>query len=124
MGYGHRLEGDRRVRLEDFEPVEDAGRRRRKAERNTAQRSGELIELPELLQAGRRQRVLVIRQGRDTGGKDGTIRHVAGPLDWQSRAAASFKNPTEEEFAHDFLWRAPPRFTRKRRANLQARQIP
>ena len=65
----------------------------------------ELIELQELLYAVRSQSVLVILQGRDTSGKDGMIRHVAGPLNSQSCAVASFKVPTEEELAHDFLWR-------------------
>ncbi len=65
----------------------------------------ELIELQELLYAVRSHSVLVILQGRDTSGKDGTIRHVAGPLNSQSCSVASFKVPTEEELAHDFLWR-------------------
>jgi len=62
-----------------------------------------LIELQELLYAVRLQSILVILQGRDTSGKDGTIRQVAGPLNAQSCAVASFKAPTEEELAHDFL---------------------
>ena len=51
------------------------------------------------------QSLLVILQGRDTSGKDGTIRRVMGPLNSQSCTVASFKVPTEEELAHDFLWR-------------------
>jgi PPK2 family polyphosphate:nucleotide phosphotransferase len=105
MGYAHRLEGVRRIKLEDFDPAEDAGLKRQEAEKKTARLIGELIELQELLYAVRLQSVLVILQGRDTSGKDGTIRHVAGPLDSQSCAVASFKAPTEAELAHDFLWR-------------------
>ena len=62
--------------------------------------------MQELLYAVQTESVLVILQGRDTSGKDGTIRHVAGPLNSQSCTVASFKVPTEEELAHDFLWRA------------------
>jgi PPK2 family polyphosphate:nucleotide phosphotransferase len=105
MGYAHRFESGRRIKLEDFDPGEDAGLKRQEAEKKTAQLIGELIELQELLYAVRLQSVLVILQGRDTSGKDGTIRHVAGPLNAQGYAVASFKAPTEEELAHDFLWR-------------------
>ena len=105
MGYAHRLEGKRRIKLANFDPGEDAGLKRVEAEKKTARFIEELIELQELLYAVRSQSVLVILQGRDTSGKDGTIRHVAGPLDSQSCSVASFKVPTEEELAHDFLWR-------------------
>jgi PPK2 family polyphosphate:nucleotide phosphotransferase len=105
MSYAHRLEGDRRIKLEDFDPAEDAGLKREQAETNTAQLIKELVELQEVLYAARRQSLLIILQGRDTSGKDGTIRHVAGPLNSQSCSVTSFKVPTEEELAHDFLWR-------------------
>ena len=105
MSYAHRLEGDRRIKLEDFDPSEDAGLKRDQAEKKTAELIQELVELQELLYATRRQSVLIILQGRDTSGKDGTIRHVAGPLNSQSCTVTSFKVPTEEELAHDFLWR-------------------
>jgi len=107
--YAHRLEGKRRIKLKDFDPGEDAGLQREEAEQQTAQCIAELLELQELLYAIRRQSVLIVLQGRDTSGKDGTIRHVAGPLDSQSCAVASFKAPTEEELAHDFLWRVHAR---------------
>ena len=104
-GYAHRLEGNRRIKLADFDPGDDGGIKRENAEKKTALFIEELIELQELLYAVRSHSVLVILQGRDTSGKDGTIRHVAGPLNSQSCSVASFKVPTEEELAHDFLWR-------------------
>lgn len=106
MDYAFRLEGGRPFKLEDVDPGNDAGLKRAEGEKRTADLLEELIELQELLYAARLQSLLVILQGRDTSGKDGTIRHVAGPLDSQSCAVASFKVPTEEELAHDFLWRA------------------
>jgi PPK2 family polyphosphate:nucleotide phosphotransferase len=105
MAYAHRIEGGTQIRLEDFDPAEDAGLKRKEAEKRTARLLGELIELQELLYAVQLQSVLIVLQGRDTSGKDGTIRHVAGPLNAQSCTVASFKAPTEEELAHDFLWR-------------------
>jgi PPK2 family polyphosphate:nucleotide phosphotransferase len=105
MTYAHRLDGERRIKLDDFDPDEDAGLKHEHAEKKTAELIEELVELQELLYAARRQSVLVILQGRDTSGKDGTIRHVTGPLNSQSCSVTSFKVPTEEELAHDFLWR-------------------
>src|SRR4051794_9467044 len=105
MSYAHRLEGKGKIKLKDFDAGEHAGLKREEAEEKTARLIAEVVELQELLYAAQQQSVLVILQGRDTSGKDGTIRHVAGPLDSQSCSVASFKVPTEEERAHDFLWR-------------------
>ncbi len=58
-----------------------------------------------LLWADGRHGVLLVLQGMDTAGKDGTIRHVAGPLNPQGVAVANFKRPTPEEASHDYLWR-------------------
>jgi len=106
MSYAHRVEGERRITLEAFDPGADAGLQRKEAKQQTAWLIAEVIELQALLYAVRRQSVLVILQGRDTSGKDGTIRHVMGPLDPQSCAVAAFTAPTAAERAHDFLWRA------------------
>ena len=105
MGFAHRLEGERQIKLAEFDPAEVAGLKRGQAEKKTARLIEELTGLQELLYAVQAQSVLVILQGRDTSGKDGTIRHVMGPLNSQSCTVASFKVPTEEELAHDFLWR-------------------
>lgn len=105
MGYAHRLDGEQGIKLADFDPGEHAGLKRPEAEEKTARCIEELVELQELLYAVRSQSVLIVLQGRDTSGKDGVIRHVAGPLNSQGCKVASFKGPTEEELAHDFLWR-------------------
>jgi PPK2 family polyphosphate:nucleotide phosphotransferase len=54
---------------------------------------------------GSDRRVLLILQGMDTSGKGGTLRHTVGLMDPQGVQITSFKQPTEEERAHDFLWR-------------------
>lgn len=61
--------------------------------------------LQELLYAEGRRRLLVVLQAMDTGGKDGTIRHVFEGTNPQGVKVASFKKPTPEELAHDYLWR-------------------
>jgi PPK2 family polyphosphate:nucleotide phosphotransferase len=64
-----------------------------------------LDHLQYALYAEGKRALLVVLQGRDTSGKDGTIRNVFGPLDPQSTAVTAFKAPTEPELRHDFLWR-------------------
>jgi PPK2 family polyphosphate:nucleotide phosphotransferase len=64
-----------------------------------------LEELQELLYAEHKHRLLVVLQAMDTGGKDGTIRHVFEGVNPQGVRVASFKRPTPEELAHDYLWR-------------------
>ena len=105
MGFAHRVDGGHRIKLSNFDPEDNGGLKRENGEKKTAEIIEELIDLQELLYAARLQSVLIILQGRDTSGKDGTIRHLAGPLNSQSCSVASFKVPTEEELAHDFLWR-------------------
>lgn len=57
------------------------------------------------LYAEGRRALLVVLQGRDASGKDGTLRKVFGPLDPLGLTATSFKAPTAVELKHDFLWR-------------------
>ena len=65
----------------------------------------ELNELQEMMAAAQHQALLMILQGMDTSGKDGTIRHVLSRVNPQGCIVHSFKEPTQEELAHDFLWR-------------------
>ncbi len=67
--------------------------------------SGELSKLQELLAAAQHHSLLIVLQGMDTSGKDGTIRHVLTSVNPQGCEVHSFKTPTQEEAAHDFLWR-------------------
>ena len=65
----------------------------------------ELETLQEMLYAEGKHKILIVLQATDTGGKDGTIRHVFEGVNPQGVKVASFKAPTEEELAHDYLWR-------------------
>ena len=65
----------------------------------------ELDELQNLLYAEKKTAVLIVLQGMDASGKDGTIRNVFGQLNPQGVTVQAFKAPTEEELSHDFLWR-------------------
>lgn len=65
----------------------------------------ELADLQELLYAASTHSVLVILQGMDTSGKDGTIRNVMEPVNPIGVTVTPFKVPTKKELSHDFLWR-------------------
>ncbi|MBU8899098.1 polyphosphate kinase 2 family protein [Corallococcus sp. H22C18031201] len=65
----------------------------------------ELFDLQDLQWGARLNSVLIVLQGRDTAGKDGTIKHVVGDLNPRGVAVTSFGVPTAEENEHDFLWR-------------------
>lgn len=65
----------------------------------------EISELHNLLMAERKHALLVVIQGMDAGGKDSLIRKVFGAMNPMGTHAVGFKVPTEEEAAHDFLWR-------------------
>jgi polyphosphate kinase 2 (PPK2 family) len=72
----------------------------------------ELSELQTRLWAESRQALLVVLQAKDAGGKDGVIRKVFSGLNPQGIRVEGFKAPTEEELAHDFLWRVHRRTPR------------
>lgn len=65
----------------------------------------ELSERQNLLYADNRFSLLIILQGMDASGKDGTIRHVMSGVNPQGCRVSSFKHPSEEELDHTFLWR-------------------
>ena len=69
------------------------------------QLAGELDELQNLLHAEGRRKVLLVLQGMDTSGKDGTIRWVFSRTSPLGVRVTAFKAPSEEERAHDYLWR-------------------
>ena len=66
---------------------------------------GELLDEQRKLMAQNRRSLLVVMQGLDACGKDGTIRALSPGLDGSGCRVTSFKNPSSEELDHDFLWR-------------------
>jgi PPK2 family polyphosphate:nucleotide phosphotransferase len=95
-----------RVNLKDYDPnYTDKHRDRDLADKELLKLSDELSDLQELLAAAQHHSLLMVLQGMDTSGKDGTIRHVLAHVNPQGCQVHSFKAPTAEELAHDFLWR-------------------
>lgn len=76
-----------------------------KTKKKTQEILDELDDLQNLLYAENKHSLLVVIQGMDASGKDGVIRNVFGKLNPQGVMVKSFKAPTGEELAHDFLWR-------------------
>ncbi|HEY8546041.1 MAG TPA: polyphosphate kinase 2 family protein [Acidimicrobiales bacterium] len=93
----------------DFEPGKGG---KAKARAEVAELTAELDSLQERLYADGRHRVLVVLQGMDTAGKGGTIRRVFEGVNPSGVRVTAFKQPSEEELAHDFLWRVHPHVPR------------
>src|SRR3989442_15813140 len=107
---------DKRITLADWDPGETLGLDKEAAAEKTEQNIARLDELQYLMYAEHRRALLVVLQGMDGAGKDGTIRHVMRGLNPQGCRVTSFKAPSTEEADHDFLWRGarprpPPRET-------------
>jgi PPK2 family polyphosphate:nucleotide phosphotransferase len=75
------------------------------AKAETRELNKKLCGLQEVLYAEHKHKILVVLQGMDTSGKDGAIRHVFEGVNPQGVRVANFKEPTQEELDHDFLWR-------------------
>ena len=106
MPYAQRVKG--KVDLRQIDPKVDGGMSKEEGEAKTLELGAELDELQELLYAAGTHGLLVVLQGRDTAGKDGTLRGLSRFVDVQGIHTASFKVPTPEELSHDFLWRVHP----------------
>lgn len=106
MHYVQKLDGDKKIKLKDFDPDYTAKDiHKEEAEAKLQELDAELGELQESLSAARQNSVLMLLQGTDTSGKDGTIRHVLAHVNPQGCNVQSFKEPTLEDLEHDFLWR-------------------
>ena len=92
-------------KLRDIDPSESNWEKRAEAEAKTAEYGAQLTELNELMYASDSNGVLIVLQGMDTSGKDGTIRCLLNYANTQSTKVVPFKAPTPQELAHDFLWR-------------------
>jgi PPK2 family polyphosphate:nucleotide phosphotransferase len=87
------------------DPGDTAGEDRDEAKKELPRLVEALAEQQERLYAGRARALLVILQGMDASGKDGTVRHVFSGVNPQGVRVSSFKEPTPRESAEDFLWR-------------------
>ena len=94
-----------KVRLADFSTDEKPEQQHGAAEAVLAKHRDRLAKAQEVLYAGQQHALLIVLQGMDTAGKDGTISHIFSGVNPQGCDVASFKVPTPLEAHHDFLWR-------------------
>jgi len=94
-----------RFRIAEHDPADTAGLDRKRARKLQAEDLERLASLQKRLYAEQRQALLVVLQGIDTSGKDGTIAHVMSGLNPSAVRATAFKRPSPPELAHDWLWR-------------------
>lgn len=103
----YRVKPGSRVSLDEWKPDDrsafDGDKEAGEAKQQAL--SERLESLQELLYAEHKHKVLIVLQAMDTGGKDGTIRHVFEGVNPQGVKVTAFKAPTSEELDHDYLWR-------------------
>lgn len=108
MAYAAAITGGR-VRLAEIDPDHPSGVTKERSREELDRLGREFEELEDLLFFAGTHSLLIVLQGRDTSGKDGTIRRILEYSNAQGVSVQSFKVPTPEERAHDFLWRVHQR---------------
>ena len=106
----YRVDGGARVKLSRFDPGDTGAFNpdsdgKAEARALLKEQKKTLADLQNLLYADSSRSLLVVLQALDAGGKDSTIRKVMSGINPQGVQVTSFKAPTQEELAHDFLWR-------------------
>jgi PPK2 family polyphosphate:nucleotide phosphotransferase len=101
----HTVKPGSKIKLDKIDTRSDGDLDREQVEAEFAQLTLELDALQELLYGAGTHSLLVVMQGMDTSGKDGTVRKVFSQVSPLGSYVHPFKVPTEEELAHDFLWR-------------------
>ena len=100
-----RVKPGEKVDLAKYDCGATFGRQKDEADEILAGNLTRLTELQARIWAEAKHAVLIVLQGIDAAGKDGTINVIAGAFNPQGTPVTSFKVPTAEELAHDFLWR-------------------
>jgi PPK2 family polyphosphate:nucleotide phosphotransferase len=102
----YRVRPEQPIVLAAIDPNTSEGYKNKKdAEDELEHQRQRLQNLQERFYAEHQRSLLIVLQAMDTGGKDGTIKHVFGGLNPQGCQVWSFKKPSDEESSHDFLWR-------------------
>src|SRR5687768_14745199 len=103
----------RRIKFSDFDPSYAGGLDKEATKLETSNLTERIGELQELLYANSTHAVLMLFQGMDASGKDGAVKSVLECVNPVGVEVANFKVPSDEERAHDYLWRvhrAVPRY--------------
>ena len=106
----YRVKPDSKLNLDKYDPsdtgeYEKTDQGKEQVKTITAELTAKLDRLQERLYANADRSLLIVLQGMDTSGKDGTIKQVMSGVNPQGCRVATFKTPSTSELAHDFLWR-------------------
>lgn len=101
----HRFDAPGKLRLDQISPEPPPSLKKAEARDRFDELNEELFALQDLMWGARTHSVLIVLQGRDAAGKDGSIKHMSGGLNPRGVVVTSFGVPTVEERQHDFLWR-------------------
>jgi len=110
-----KVDGTTKFKLNKFAADDTHGISKNHAAKSLPAHVEKLAALHDLLYAEHKRALLIVLQGMDAAGKDGTIKHVMSGVNPQGCAVTSFKQPGTQELDHDFLWRihsaVPPKGT-------------
>lgn len=103
----YRVKPKQKIDLSEWDPNDKSGwdEGKKEAKDELLKINKELEALQELLFAENKHKILIVLQAMDTGGKDGVIRSVFDGTNPSGVRVAAFKQPTQQELSHDFLWR-------------------
>lgn len=108
-----RIAPGERVDFKDFDPSCKGNLNKKDAAEKIVKLRDKMSDLQQQLFAERKRSLLICLQGLDASGKDGVIRHVIGSMNPDGCRVANFKEPNQEELAHDFLWRIEAQMPKK-----------
>jgi PPK2 family polyphosphate:nucleotide phosphotransferase len=108
-----RIPPGERIRLKEFDPAFKGKHSKDHALERTKELCEKMSGLQQKLFAERKRSLLICLQAMDAGGKDGVIKHVIGSMNPEGCDVANFKEPTQEELAHDFLWRVEAKMPKR-----------
>jgi PPK2 family polyphosphate:nucleotide phosphotransferase len=100
-----KVDGTTKFKLSRFSAGDTHGISKSRAAKLLPAHVEQLAALHDLLYAEHKRSLLIVLQGMDAAGKDGTIKHVMSGVNPQGCAVTSFKQPSSQELDHDFLWR-------------------
>lgn len=115
----YRVQPGKPIVLADFDPNDCEDYKKKKHVEEELQKQRDRVgKLQERLYAENKRSLLIVLQAMDTGGKDGTIKHVFSGVNPQGCRVWSFKKPSDEESSHDFLWRYHQRTPQRGMINI------
>lgn len=100
------ISSHKKVSLKDFKPTDTNGLEKPDIQQEFTKLQERFIKLQEVFYASKKFSLLIILQGMDCSGKDGTVKRVLEGVNPNGFVVQSFKKPTPEELGHDYLWRA------------------